>query len=75
MFDGKEFCVINGPRGLSKEEIERKIAEVRMCACVEPCPQAEGVWSENTASTCVDVYLHHSALHSSNDHDTSFHEY
>ncbi len=28
MFEGKEFCVINGPRGLSKEEMERKIAEV-----------------------------------------------
>ena len=28
MFDGKEFCVINGPKGLSKEDMERKIAEV-----------------------------------------------
>jgi len=28
MLEGKQFCVINGPRGLSKEEMERKIAEV-----------------------------------------------
>ena len=28
MFEGKEFCVINGPKGLSKEDMERKIAEV-----------------------------------------------
>lgn len=29
MFEGKEFCVVNGTKGLSKEEAERKIAEVR----------------------------------------------
>jgi DNA ligase-4 len=28
IFAGKEFCVINGTRGLSKEDAERKIAEV-----------------------------------------------
>ena len=28
MFQGKEFCIINGPREHSKEETERKIAEV-----------------------------------------------
>ncbi len=28
MFDGKEFCVVNGPKALPKEEIEKKIAEV-----------------------------------------------
>ena len=28
MFEGKEFCIINGPREHSKEETERKIAEV-----------------------------------------------
>lgn len=28
MFEGKEFCVVNGTRGLSKEDVERKIAEV-----------------------------------------------
>ncbi|XP_064401547.1 DNA ligase 4-like isoform X2 [Halichondria panicea] len=27
MFDGKEFCVVNGPKALPKEEIEKKIAE------------------------------------------------
>ena len=32
MFNGKEFCVINGTRGLSKEEAERKIAEVQLAA-------------------------------------------
>ncbi len=31
MFKGKEFCVINGTRGLSKEEAEKRIAEVCMC--------------------------------------------
>ena len=31
MFDGKEFCVINGPPGLSKAAIETKIAEVSNC--------------------------------------------
>lgn len=29
MFEGKEFCVVNGPREMSKQEIERKIAEVK----------------------------------------------
>ena len=29
MFEGKEFCVVNGPKELSKEKAERKIAEVR----------------------------------------------
>ena len=28
MFEGKELCVINGPPGTSKEDLERKIAEV-----------------------------------------------
>lgn len=28
MFEGKEFCVVNGTRGLTKEDAERKIAEV-----------------------------------------------
>ena len=28
MFEGKEFCVVNGTARLSKEEAERKIAEV-----------------------------------------------
>lgn len=28
MFEGKEFCVVNAPRELSKQEMERKIAEV-----------------------------------------------
>ena len=28
MFDGKEFCVINGPPGLQKAAIETKIIEV-----------------------------------------------
>ena len=28
MFQGKQFCVVNGSPGLSKEEAERKIAEV-----------------------------------------------
>ena len=28
MFDGKEFCVINGPPGLNKAAIETKIIEV-----------------------------------------------
>ncbi len=28
MFEGKELCVVNGPRGFSKEDMERKIAEV-----------------------------------------------
>ena len=41
MFEGKEFCVINGPKGLSKEDMERKIAEVCgsstcICICYEP---------------------------------------
>ncbi len=31
MFDGKEFCVVNGPKALPKEEIEKKIAEVSIC--------------------------------------------
>lgn len=30
IFEGKEFCVVNGTRGLSKEDAERKIAEVRL---------------------------------------------
>ena len=30
MFEGKEFCVVNGTRELSKQEIERKIAEVEL---------------------------------------------
>ena len=29
MFEGKEFCVINGPREMAKQEMERKIAEVK----------------------------------------------
>ena len=29
IFEGKEFCVINAPRELSKQEIERKIVEVK----------------------------------------------
>jgi len=28
MFEGKEFCVINGPPGLNKAAIETKIVEV-----------------------------------------------
>ena len=28
IFKGKEFCVINGMRGLSKEDAERRLAEV-----------------------------------------------
>ena len=28
MFEGKEFCVVNGTRELSKQDIERKLAEV-----------------------------------------------
>ena len=28
MFEGKEFCVVNGNRELNKAEAERKIAEV-----------------------------------------------
>ena len=31
MFDGKEFCVINGPPGLNKAAIETKIIEVSDC--------------------------------------------
>ena len=35
MFEGKEFCIINGPKGLSKEDMERKIAEVcGSCTCI-----------------------------------------
>lgn len=30
MFEGKEFCVVNGPRELPKQDIERKIAEVNV---------------------------------------------
>ena len=30
IFEGKELCVINAPRELSKQEIERKIVEVKM---------------------------------------------
>ena len=29
MFEGKEFCVVNGTAQLSKEEAERKITEVQ----------------------------------------------
>lgn len=29
MFEGKEFCVVNGSKELGKEMAERKIAEVR----------------------------------------------
>ena len=28
IFEGKEFCVVNGNQVMNKEEIERKIAEV-----------------------------------------------
>ena len=28
MFEGKEFCVVNAPKELSKQEMERKIVEV-----------------------------------------------
>ena len=34
MFEGKEFCVVNGPRDFPKDEIERKIAEVYMYTCI-----------------------------------------
>ena len=30
MFEGKEFCVVNAPREMTKQEAERKIAEVTM---------------------------------------------
>lgn len=30
MFSGKEFCVLNGPKELPKDEIEKKIVEVIM---------------------------------------------
>ena len=30
MFEGKEFCVVNAPREMTKQEVERKIAEVSM---------------------------------------------
>ena len=33
IFEGKEFCVINGTRGLSKEDAERRIAEVSFDLC------------------------------------------
>ena len=29
MFAGREFCVVNGSQEFSKEEMERKIVEVR----------------------------------------------
>ena len=29
MFEGKEFCVVNAPKELSKQEMEQKIVEVR----------------------------------------------
>ena len=29
IFEGKEFCVINGRREMAKQEMERKIAEVK----------------------------------------------
>ena len=35
MFEGKEFCVVNGARELSKHEIERKIAEVELSVFCE----------------------------------------
>lgn len=36
MFEGKEFCVVNGTRGLSKADAERKIAEVaKKCVLFE----------------------------------------
>ena len=28
MFEGKEFCVVNAPREMTKQEVERKIVEV-----------------------------------------------
>ena len=28
MFEGKEFCVVNGSRAMGKEAAERKVAEV-----------------------------------------------
>jgi DNA ligase-4 len=28
VFEGKEFCVVNAPRELSKQDMERKIVEV-----------------------------------------------
>lgn len=31
MFEGKEFCVVNGTSRLSKDEAERKIAGVSQC--------------------------------------------
>ena len=34
MFEGKEFCVINGPKELPKEEMEKKIAEVSVILLV-----------------------------------------
>lgn len=30
MFEGKEFCVVNGTSRMSKDQAERKIAEVRV---------------------------------------------
>ena len=36
MFDGKEFCVVNGSSRLSKADAERKIAEVSItCLCIQ----------------------------------------
>ena len=39
MFEGKEFCVVNGPKKMTKQEIERKIAEVTTArqSHVGPC--------------------------------------
>lgn len=30
IFEGKEFCIVNGTRELSKQDIERKVAEVKL---------------------------------------------
>lgn len=30
IFEGKEFCIVNGTMELSKQDIERKIAEVKL---------------------------------------------
>ena len=39
MFEGKEFCVVNGPKEMTKQEMERKIAEVTTArqSHVGPC--------------------------------------
>ena len=66
IFEGKELCVINAPREMSKQEIERKIVEVHLkhththspsyvCKCIL---QAGGLASLTPLTACDSDIFH-----------------